>query len=152
MIHWCQELQKQLDKCKILLKHFDFHASMLDRKFILENVDAVKLNCKNRHVTADVDQFVALERERKSLQQELEKLQTEANTVSKFIGQAKSDSEREAKKEEGRILRDKAAAVKTKLDTLEIDLDVIQRSIPKCCERSWGKRLFVQSCNRKIAN
>ena len=103
---------------------------MLDRKFILENVDAVKLNCTNRHVTADVDQFVALEHERKSLQQELEKLQTEANTVSKSIGQAKSDSERDAKKEEGRILRDKAAAVKTKLDTLETDLDAIQRSIP----------------------
>ena len=59
---------------------------MLDRKFILENVDAVKLNCKSRHVTADVDQFVALEHERKSLQQELEKLQTEANTVSKLTG------------------------------------------------------------------
>ena len=31
---------------------------MLDRKFILENADAVKLNCKNRNVTADVDRFV----------------------------------------------------------------------------------------------
>jgi seryl-tRNA synthetase len=103
---------------------------MLDRKFILENADAVKLNCKNRHVSADVDQFIALEKERKSLQQELEKLQTEANMVSKSIGQAKSDSEREAKKEEGRILRDKAAALKTKLDTLETELDCIQRLIP----------------------
>jgi seryl-tRNA synthetase len=103
---------------------------MLDRKFILDNVDAVKLNCKNRNVLADVDQFVALERERKSLQQELEKLQTEANTVSKSIGQAKSEAEREAKKEEGRILREKATAVKATLETLETDLDGIQRLIP----------------------
>lgn len=103
---------------------------MLDRKFILENADAVKLNCQNRHVNADVDQFIALEQQRKSLQQELEKLQSEANAVSKSISQTKSDSERKTKKEEGRILREKAAAIKAKLDTLENDLDGIQRSIP----------------------
>ena len=103
---------------------------MLDRKFILENIEAVKRNCQNRHITADVDKFVAFEQQRKSLQQELEKLQAEANTVSKSIGQAKSDGEREDKKEEGRSLRDKAVAVKTKIDTIEIDLDAIQRSIP----------------------
>jgi seryl-tRNA synthetase len=103
---------------------------MLDRKFILENIEVVKLNCKHRNVLADVDRFVALERQRKSLQQELEKLQTESNAVSKSIGQAKSDSEREAKKEEGRILREKSAAVKTQLDTLETDLDTLQRLIP----------------------
>ena len=103
---------------------------MLDRKFILENAEAVKLNCRNRHVSADVERFVHLEHERKSLQQELEKLQTEANTISKSIGQAKSDAEREAKKGEGRNLRDKAGAVQMKLDSLEIELDVIQRSIP----------------------
>ena len=103
---------------------------MLDRKFILENVEAVKQNCRNRHVTADVDRFVALEHERKILQQELEKLQADANAVSKSIGQSKSDSEREAKKEEGRILREKSAAAKIQLDTLETDLDCIQRLIP----------------------
>ena len=103
---------------------------MLDRKFILENTEAVKLNCKNRNVFADVDRFVALERERKSFQRELEKLQTEANAVSKSIGQAKSEGEREAKKEEGRILRERSAVVKTQLDTLETDLDRIQRLIP----------------------
>ena len=69
---------------------------MLDRKFILENVESVKLNCKNRGVTAEVDRFVVLETERKSLQQELERLQTEANSVSKSIGQAKSPEERDA--------------------------------------------------------
>jgi len=103
---------------------------MLDRKFILDNVDAVKLNCQNRHVTADVDQFVVLERERKTLQQKVEMLQAGANNVSKSIGQAKSDNERKAKKEEGRMLRDAVAAYKARLDTLETDLDAIQRSIP----------------------
>ena len=103
---------------------------MLDSKFILENVEAVKQNCINRHVSVDINQFVALEHQRKSLQQELEKFQAEANATSKSIGQAKSDGEREAKKEEGRILREKAATVKAQLDTLENELENIQRVIP----------------------
>jgi seryl-tRNA synthetase len=103
---------------------------MLDRKFILEHIEAVKLNCKNRGVTADVDRFVVLETERKSLQQELERLQTEANTLSKSISQAKSPEERDAKKEEGRLLREKTGEIRTTLDRLEIELDRVQRSIP----------------------
>ena len=103
---------------------------MLDRKFILENVEAVKQNCVHRNVNVDVDRFVELERQRKSLQQELEKLQAEANSVSKSIGRAKSDSEREAKKEEGRILREKSADAKVKLDAIETGLESIQRIIP----------------------
>ncbi|MGL4594704.1 MAG: serine--tRNA ligase [Thermoguttaceae bacterium] len=103
---------------------------MLDRKFILENCDAVKRNCQNRGVLVDVDRFVELEIERKKLQQELEQLQGDANAVAKSIGTAKSSEEREAKKEEGRILRDKVAELRTQTDQLEIELDQIQRSIP----------------------
>ena len=103
---------------------------MLDRKFILDNAEAVKQNCRHRNVHTDLDRFVALERQRKTLQQELERSQTEANALSKSIGQAKSDSEREAKKEEGRLLREQSAQVKAQLDALEAELDGIQRLIP----------------------
>jgi len=103
---------------------------MLDRKFILENIEAVKRNCVCRNAVADVERFVSLEIERKSLQQELEKLQTEANTVAKSTGQAKTDAERDAKKEEGRILREKSANVLAKLYPIEAELDSIQRAIP----------------------
>ena len=103
---------------------------MLDRKFILENIEAVKQNCINRNAGAVVDNFVALEQERKSFQQNLEKLQAESSAISKSIGQAKSDNEREAKKEEGRILKEKIAALKTQIDALDTKLECIQRSIP----------------------
>ncbi|MDR2754217.1 MAG: serine--tRNA ligase [Planctomycetaceae bacterium] len=103
---------------------------MLDRKFILENIESVKLNCQHRGVIADVDRFVAIETERKSLQQELEHLQTEANSISKSIGQAKSPEERDTKKEKGRLLREKANEIQTKLNHIEVELDSIQRSIP----------------------
>ena len=40
---------------------------MLDRQYIRDNLDAVNTNCKNRNVTADVDQVVALDDERKRI-------------------------------------------------------------------------------------
>ena len=82
---------------------------MLDRKFILENVDAVKENCKNRNVVADVDRFVELETLRREKQKEIEALNQQSNAVSKSIGQCKTPEEREQRKEEGRALREKTA-------------------------------------------
>ncbi|MDR1924144.1 MAG: serine--tRNA ligase [Planctomycetaceae bacterium] len=103
---------------------------MLDRKFILENVDVVKLNCERRFVHADIDRFVELELSRKAAQQELERLQTEANSVSKQIGKASNDDEREAKKESGRKLREAADSIRVKLDAIESELEAVQRTIP----------------------
>ena len=49
---------------------------MLDLKYVLANVEAVKQNCRNRNVPADVlddlDRVVALGGERKALLQEVE--------------------------------------------------------------------------------
>lgn len=103
---------------------------MLDRKFILENVEAVKLNCKNRNVVADVDRFVELENSRREKQREVEALNQEANVVSKSIGKCKTPEEREIKKEEGRLVREKLAAVQQALKEIETKLDAVQRSIP----------------------
>ena len=103
---------------------------MLDRKFILENDEAVKLNCKNRNVVADVDRFVELENSRREKQREVEALNQEANVVSKSIGKCKTPEEREAKKEEGRLVREKLAGVQQILKEIETELDAVQRSIP----------------------
>ena len=40
---------------------------MLDVAFIRDHLDAVKANCKNRNVSADVDRVVALDDQRKQL-------------------------------------------------------------------------------------
>jgi len=103
---------------------------MLDRKFIFDNVEAVKENCKNRNVTADVDRFVELETARREKQREIEALNQEANVVSKSIGKCKTPEEREAKKEEGRVVREKLALVQQKFNELEAEVDRIQRGIP----------------------
>ena len=67
---------------------------MLDRKFIVENAEAVAKNCELRGVTADVARLVELEGQRRELLQQAEELNRRANEVSKSIGQAGSDEER----------------------------------------------------------
>ncbi|MEQ8837643.1 MAG: serine--tRNA ligase, partial [Lacipirellulaceae bacterium] len=79
---------------------------MLDKRFILENAELVQKNCDNRGVKADVARFVSLENECRGLQQEIEELARQANVVSKSIGRAKDDAEREQRKNEGRQLRE----------------------------------------------
>ena len=103
---------------------------MLDRRFIFENVEAVKENCKNRNVVADVDRFVELESSRREKQRELEELNQASNVVSKSIGKCATPEERDAKKEEGRLIREKIARLQTALSDIEVELDRIQRSIP----------------------
>ncbi|MBO7678281.1 MAG: hypothetical protein J6S75_01285 [Thermoguttaceae bacterium] len=75
---------------------------MLDRKFILENAEAVKLNCKNRNVTADVDRFIKLETERREGQRRLEELNQEANATAKKVGKCATPEERAATIEQGK--------------------------------------------------
>jgi seryl-tRNA synthetase len=103
---------------------------MLDRKFIVENAEIIKQNCVNRGVRVDVDRFVALEAERKATQIEVEEVNRKANEVSKSIGQTKDPAERDARKAEGRRLRDQTAELSAKLDSLAAEFDAIHRSIP----------------------
>ena len=103
---------------------------MLDRKFIVENADAVRKNCTDRGMDADVDRFVELDslcREKSTAAQELNR---KANEVSKSIGKAKTDEEREQRKNEGRALREQKEATQAEHDELLSELTVIQRSIP----------------------
>ncbi len=103
---------------------------MLDRKYILENAAAVKQNCIDRGATADVDGLVKLETKRRELLQKVQDLNTQANQVSKTIGQAKDAAERDARKEEGRKLREQKDAAQTEHDELEEKILDIARMIP----------------------
>lgn len=103
---------------------------MLDRKFIVENADAVRQNCTNRGMDADVDRFVELDTLCRDKSTEAQDLNRQANEVSKTIGKAKSDEEREERKNEGRALREKKEAVQAEHDALLAELVSIQRMIP----------------------
>jgi seryl-tRNA synthetase len=103
---------------------------MLDKRFILENAELVQENCENRGARADVARYVQLETQCRQLQQEIEDLSRQANVVSKSIGQAKNDSEREARKEEGRQLREQKEAQQVVLDRVAAEAGIIYRSLP----------------------
>ncbi|HUT93489.1 MAG TPA: serine--tRNA ligase [Thermoguttaceae bacterium] len=103
---------------------------MLDRKFIVENPDQVRENCKHRGVEVDVDRFVELDARRKDLQVQIDELNRQANQVSKSIGKAKDQAEREARKEEGRRLREQVAEAKAEMDRVAAELDAVHKSIP----------------------
>lgn len=103
---------------------------MLDKRLILENVAQVQRNCDIRGAKADVARFAELELARRTLQQEVEELARQANVVSKSIGAAKTDAEREARKEEGRQLRDAREAKQKQIETLSAEADAIHRSLP----------------------
>ncbi|HUT10354.1 MAG TPA: serine--tRNA ligase [Thermoguttaceae bacterium] len=103
---------------------------MLDRKFIVENAESVKQNCVHRGVAVDVDRFVELEARRKAMQAEVEELNRQANQVSKSIGQAKDQAERDQRKEEGRRLREQTNEHRAELDAVAAELDALHRSIP----------------------
>lgn len=103
---------------------------MLDRKFIVDHADLVKQNCERRGSRADVDRFVELDALRRQKQAEVEALNRRANEVSKSIGQARDAREREARKVEGRTLREQTAAAEADLDGILSEMDAIQRTIP----------------------
>ena len=100
---------------------------MLDRKYIVENADAVKQNCVNRGVTADVDRLVELETQRRAKLQESQELNRQANEKSKLIGKAKDNEEREQLKEAARQLREKKDLAQREHD--ELEKQILQRLI-----------------------
>ena len=83
---------------------------MFDRKYIVENVEAVKQNCANRNISVDVDRLVELELQRRGKLQLVQDLNTQSNAESKKIGQAKDSEERESLKVSARALREQKDA------------------------------------------
>ena len=103
---------------------------MLDRKYILENVDAVKQNCTNRNVKVDVDRLVELETARRAKLQEVQDLNTASNAESKKIGKAKDEAEREALKVKARELRDQKDVAQGEHDAMDAEVLQIQLAVP----------------------
>ena len=103
---------------------------MLDKKFILENAELVQKNCDVRGVKADITRYVDLEKQCRELQKEVEELSRQANLVSKSIGKAKDDAEREQRKNEGRQLREQKDNKQVDIDRIAAEAGAIYRSMP----------------------
>jgi len=102
---------------------------VLDRRFVLDNLEAVRKNCDNRGISLDLDRFVALEEERRSLQQKLDELNRAANEIAKSIPKASAE-EKPALIEQGKQLRAERAQAEEALQKTAGEADALLWSIP----------------------
>jgi seryl-tRNA synthetase len=103
---------------------------MLDALFIRDHLEAVKANCRNRNVTADVDRVVQLDDERKRLIQETQTLQQRQNELKKLIPKEQDGDKKQALIKEGRELREKVAALEERSKQVETELRAVLMTIP----------------------
>jgi seryl-tRNA synthetase len=103
---------------------------MLDASFICGHLQAVKANCRNRNVTADVDRVVTLEEERKKCVQDTQSLQHRQNEVARLIPKEKDPAQKQALIQEGRSLRDKVGLLENHLKQIATDLRAVLLTIP----------------------
>ena len=92
---------------------------MLDYKFIKENLNAVKQNIVNRHMSADADKVVELYDKRTALVTSLQNLQKERNDNSAAMKQKLSPEERLKLINSGKEIKEKIA--KTEIELAEAE-------------------------------
>ncbi|MEY4722965.1 MAG: seryl-tRNA synthetase, seryl-tRNA synthetase [Candidatus Parcubacteria bacterium] len=92
---------------------------MLDIKFIRENADIVKKACKDKNVTADVDELLKADEERRGLQTKLEELNRARNEAAK----AKDI-------EKGKALKGESAALEAALAACDGIIAPLMMKIP----------------------
>jgi seryl-tRNA synthetase len=103
---------------------------MLDPQFIRDNLEAVKANCRNRNVNADVDRVIELDYFRRQMIQEAQIRQQRQNELSKLIAKEKDAVKKEELIFEGRELRHVAANAAIPLKDVEEKLQQALLTIP----------------------
>ena len=98
---------------------------MLDRRFILQNIDAVRRNAADRNVAVDLDEFLRLEARWRRLNSEQEGLNRESNVLASTRSRPS-----EEQVEQGRRLKARKAEVEQELRRTERDLADVQSAIP----------------------
>jgi seryl-tRNA synthetase len=103
---------------------------MLDLKYVITHTEAVKQNCRNRNVPADVlddiDRAVALEGERKILLSAVEEIRRRQNEVAQATGKEKDPAKRAELIDEGKNLK---AQVGDREDQLRVMDDEIRQRL-----------------------
>ena len=82
---------------------------MLDLKFVRDNIDAVKINTANRHVSANPDLVVELYDRRNALLKELENLRASRNANAEKMKAKLSPDDRARLIDEGKRLKESIA-------------------------------------------
>lgn len=104
---------------------------MLDINLFREQPDLVREALRKRQMDPEpVDQVLALDEQRRSLIQEVEKLKAERNVVSKEIGKIKDQDERQPKIDQMRQVGDRIDGLDNELREVEGNLNALMSEIP----------------------
>ena len=103
---------------------------MLDAQFIRENLDAVKINCRNRNVKADPFRVIELDDARKHKLQQIQEIQQIQNQYSKQIPKEPDPNKKQIMIEDGRKRREKIAEIEKELKLIENELRTVLLTIP----------------------
>ena len=107
---------------------------MLDRRWVADHTDEVIENCRRRgmpeSLLQEIGQFAQIDAERRRLKGEIDGLNQQAGQVSRSIGKAADEAEREARKAEGRRLREQISELEATISEVVANGDLILRAIP----------------------
>ncbi len=104
---------------------------MLDIKFIRDNTEKVKKALENRGAAMNLDEFLALEKERREVLMEVESLKNKRNTVTQEISRLKKAKENaDDLVAEMRAVGDQISQLDSKVKDVETSLQQIVMNIP----------------------
>jgi len=103
---------------------------MLDLKFVLANLDAVKLNCRRRNIKVDINRLVAMEEERRARLKHVEEIHRQQNENAAAMKAKLPPDERNMLIAKGRELKEAVANEEATLSQLTNNVDVLLRQIP----------------------
>ena len=107
---------------------------MLDLKYVLNNVDAVRQNCVDRsvpeEVLGDLEKVVSLETQRRELLQEVEAIRHRQNEVAQATGKEKDPERRDELIAEGKQLKQQVADKEDSLRNLEEEVRARLAGVP----------------------
>ena len=114
----------------VRLRLLCYYTTMLDYRFIVDNLPAVKANIANRFMKADAEAAAALFRRRTELTTRLQALQQKRNANAAAMKGRLEAEARNALIGEGKKLKDDIAAVEAELARAEKELETEVRRIP----------------------
>ncbi|WP_217511979.1 serine--tRNA ligase [Vibrio metschnikovii] len=112
---------------------------MLDSKLLRTELDETAAKLARRGFTLDVETIRTLEEQRKSIQVEVENLQSTRNSISKQIGQLMSQGDKvgaEAIKQQIGTLGEDLDSKKVELDKIQAELEAITQTVPNIPDSS----------------
>lgn len=136
---------------------------MLDLKFIRENLDAVRQNIANKNESADFDEFIKLDTNRRNMIQKVEALKNQRNVVTQEISVLKKNKENADEQIASmKLVSDEIKLLDDELKTTEEALNSIVHRIPNIVHstvpigrdatdnivvKQWGQPNMVQTKN-----